>query len=256
MNDRRHDPAASMAAVQQAQSPKPLPKRFYEEAATGEADGAFRVLLDGRPIRTPGKNLVALPTRALAEAIAAEWQAQREFIDPITMPMSRIVNSALDGVRGREREVAADIVRYAGSDLICYRAPSPRTLAERQSRLWNPIAAWAEGELGCRFVLAEGVMHVAQSEATLARFGKAIGGLDALGLASLHVMTTLLGSALLAYAHAKGRLTEAEAWSAAHVDEDFQIEQWGPDAEAEQRRRIRAAEFAAASRTWLLSRVR
>jgi chaperone required for assembly of F1-ATPase len=226
----------------------PLPKRFYKTATVEAADGAYRILLDGRRIKTPGKRELAVPTKSLAEAIAAEWEAQGERIDPNTMPLTRIANTVIDAVAGETEKVAADIRAFAGSDLLCYRAPDHEELGRRQRAAWDPVLAWARSELGTRFVLAEGVMPVAQPDETLARIAAALAPLDPYRLAALHIMTTLTGSALLALALACGRLTPEEAWAAAHIDEDWQIEQWGADSEAEARRRHRLAEFEAASR--------
>jgi chaperone required for assembly of F1-ATPase len=210
------------------------------------------VLLDGRGIRTPGKQPLLVPTLDLAEAIAAEWKAQGEHIDPATMPMTRLLNSAIDGVRGREADVRAEIVKYAGSDLLCYRAGEPEGLARRQGELWDPVLAWCGEALGARFAVAQGLMPVPQPQAATAAVGRALDGLDPLRLAALHVMTTLTGSALLALAHARGRLTCEAAWAAAHVDEDWQIARWGEDAEASLRRRQRWSEMQAASRVLAL----
>ncbi len=226
----------------------PLPKRFYKAATVEGADRAYRILLDGRRVKTPGKRDFAVPSRALAEAIAGEWAAQGERIDPATMPLTRIANTVIDGVADEAAKVADDIRAFAASDLLCYRAPSNEELAMRQRAAWDPVLAWARCELGARFVLAEGVMPVEQPVEALARVRAALEALDPFRLAALHVMMTLTGSALLAIALARGRLTCAEAWAAAHIDEDWQIEQWGKDSEAEARRRHRFAEFQAASR--------
>ena len=233
----------------------PLPKRFYKaatvaqpEAIDAQSAGGVRVLLDGKVIRTPAKAVLAVPTRALAEAIAAEWEAQREHIDPATMPLTRLVNSAIDGLRGREAAVREDIAKYAASDLLCYRASQPELLARRQAELWDPVLAWSRDALGAAFVVGEGLMPVAQPEAAKAALARALADFDALALAALHVMTTLTGSALLALAHARGRLGVEEAWAAAHVDEDWQTAKWGEDAEASARRQRRWSDMQAASR--------
>jgi chaperone required for assembly of F1-ATPase len=189
-----------------------------------------------------------VPTRALAEALAVEWEAQGERIDPATMPLTRLVNSVLDGVTGREAEVRGDVAKYAASDLLCYRAEGPAELVRRQAEAWDPVLAWAREALGARLVLGEGVVPVAQPSAATAAVEGALAELDAFSLAAHYVMTTLTGSALLALAHARGRLTAEEAWAAAHVDEDWQISQWGEDAEAKARRDRRWAEMQAASR--------
>jgi chaperone required for assembly of F1-ATPase len=226
----------------------PLPKRFYVTVSVGEADGGFSVLLDGRPVRTPKKLPLVVPTRALADAIAEEWAAQTEHIDPASMPLSKLAITAIDGVTGSKDEVAAEIVRFAGSDLLCYRAEAPAALAEMQARVWDPVVRWAEAQTGARFLLAEGVMPVTQSREALARVGELVAPYGAYALTALHVMTTLTGSAFLALAGAMGRLTAEEAWAAAHVDEDWQIARWGVDVEAAERRARRHAEMLAASR--------
>jgi chaperone required for assembly of F1-ATPase len=225
-----------------------LPKRFYKMVAI-EPDGAgFTVRLDGKKVRTPGKALLVLPTRALAEAVAAEWRAQGERVDPRSMPLTKLANSAIDGVAGREEAVIGDILAFAGSDLLCYRAQGPRGLTDAQAKHWDPVLAWAREALGAPLVLAEGVVHAAQPEASLGRLKDALSGRDPFSLAALHVMTSLTGSALLALAVALGRLSPEEAWQAAHVDEDWQISQWGEDADASLRRKARWRDFEAAAR--------
>jgi chaperone required for assembly of F1-ATPase len=227
---------------------RPLPRRFYKSVTVAAADGAHRVLLDGETVRTPAKAMLAVPTRALAGAIAAEWEAQREHIDPVTMPLTKLVNSGLDGVRGREAAVRDDIAKYGTSDLVCYRASQPEPLVRRQAELWDPIVVWSREALGATFVVAEGLMPVAQPDAAEAALAHALAGHDAFALTALHVMTTLTGSALLALAHARGRLGVAEAWAAAHVEEDWQIGKWGEDALATARRQSRWLEMQTASR--------
>ena len=234
----------------------PKPRRFYKQAGVeaqqqeqpGQGGKLYAVTLDGRPVRTPRKQPLAVPHRALAEAVAAEWNAQGEDIDPLTMPLTRFANSIIDGVIGHERDVRADIMKYAASDLVCYRAEGPEGLVQRQLAAWDRVIAWARRTHDARFVLAEGVMPVTQPDIALERIAAALEPLDAYRLTGVHVMTTLTGSALLALAHAHGELSAAEAWAAAHVDEDWQIEQWGEDAEAAERRRHRWAEMEAAGR--------
>ena len=224
-----------------------LPKRFYKTVAVKDEGAGASLLLDGKPVRTPGKALLALPTAALAEAIAQEWRDQGERIDPATMPLTRLANSAIDGVSGREDAVIDDIMAHAASDLLCYRAAGPRGLTDAQAKHWDPVLAWARDALGAPLTLAEGVVHVTQPEASLKRLREQFPGRNAFSLAALHVMTALTGSALLALAVAQGRLTPEEAWQAAHVDEDWQISQWGEDAEAKARREHRWRDFAAAA---------
>jgi chaperone required for assembly of F1-ATPase len=226
-----------------------LPKRFYKDVTIKDEDGGgASLLLDAKPVRTPAKALLALPTRALAEAMADEWLAQGERIDPLTMPLTKLANSAIDGVKGREQAVIDDIAKYAASDLVCYRAEGPKALVASQSKHWDPIIAWSKAALDAPLTLTEGVVHVAQPESSLDRIRRALEGLDAFSLAALHVMTSLTGSALLALAVLRGKLTAEEAWQAAHVDEDFQISQWGEDAEAAHRRANRKRDFDAAAK--------
>jgi chaperone required for assembly of F1-ATPase len=223
-------------------------KRFFRAASVAGAAPLFRVLLDGKPIRTPAKGELAVPARALAEAVAAEWKVQGERIDPAAMPLTRLVNSAVDGVAGREAGVRAEIAKYAASDLLCYRTEGPAELVRRQADAWDPILAWAREVLTARFVTGQGIVPVAQPPAAVEAVERAHADLDAFALTAHHAMTTLTGSALLALAHARGRLTAEEAWAAAHVDEDWQISRWGKDAEAKARRDRRWTEMQAASR--------
>ena len=243
--DSANVPPADAAKTTQKTS---LPKRFYKEVATKDEGGGVALLLDGKPVRTPGKTPLVLPTRALAEAVAGEWRAQGERIDPTTMPLTKLANSAIDGVTGCEQAVIDDIIAHAGADLLCYRARGPRGLVEAQETQWDPVLAWAKEALGVPLFLAKGIVHVAQPAASLDRIKETLAGSDAFGLAALHVMTSLTGSALLALAVAQGRMTPEEAWVAAHVDEDWQISQWGEDAEAAARRKNRWRDFAAAAR--------
>ncbi len=226
----------------------PLPRRFYKTADIRRAEDSlgFEVVLDGRRMRTPGKRAVVLPTERLAQLVCDEWTAQTDLIDPATMPVTRIVNSAIDGVAGAMDEVASDLVAYAGSDLLCYRAEGPAELVARQDEAWTPILGVIEKDLDVCFRSVAGVMPVDQPDVVRARMLATLAGLDAFALAGLHVITTLTGSAVLAVAVLRWRITPEAAWAAAHVDEDWQIELWGADAEADNRRRLRRAEFEAA----------
>jgi chaperone required for assembly of F1-ATPase len=225
-----------------------LPKRFYERVETEDQVGGASLRLDGMPVHTPGKAELVLPTKALAEAVADEWRRQGERIDLATMPLTRLSNSVIDGVKGREDAVKDDILGYGRSDLVCYRAEGPEKLVALQTKHWDPVVAWAKKKLHAPMHLAEGVMHVAQDEASLAAIAARLAEFDGWSLAALHVMTGLTGSALLALAVALGRLSPEEAWAAAHVDEDWQISQWGEDEEAKARRENRHRDFAAAAR--------
>jgi chaperone required for assembly of F1-ATPase len=227
---------------------RPLPKRFYTAAEVAERDGLHVLLLDGRTVKTPGKALLAVPSQPLAAVLAAEWAAQVDVIDPTTMPLTRLVNTAIDGVTQHAAQVAADIVKYAGSDLLCYRAEHPETLVARQAAAWDPVLAWAAEALGARFAVGRGIVHVAQNDEALARIETVVAPLPPLRLTGLHVMMTLTGSALLALAVEKGHLDAASAWAAAHVDEDWQASQWGDDDEAMTRRALRWRDMEAAAK--------
>ncbi|MGH6802677.1 MAG: ATP12 family chaperone protein [Methyloceanibacter sp.] len=244
--DSANAPPADAAKTTQKTS---LPKRFYKEVATKDEGGGVALLLDGKPVRTPGKAPLVLPTRALAEAVAGEWRAQGERIDPTTMPLTKLANSAIDGVTGREQAVIDDILAFAGADLLCYRAQGPRGLVEAQETQWDPVLAWVKDDaLRTPLMLSQGIVHVPQPGASLDRIKETLAGRDTFSLAALHVMTSLTGSALLALAVALGRMTPEAAWGAAHVDEDWQISQWGEDAEAAARRKNRWRDFEAAAR--------
>lgn len=232
---------------------RPLPRRFYKSVGVDGDGDAFVVALDGRPVRTPGRKALSLPTRALAEAVAEEWSAQDTVIDPSRMPLTRLVNSALDGVAQEHGSVRDELRRYAGSDLLCYRATGPAGLVQRQSETWDPVLAWAHERLGIALVIGRGIGHIAQPAAALARVGALLAPLPPLRLAALHVITTLTGSALLALAVLKERLPPEAAWEAAHVDEDWNISRWGADEEAACRRRQRWAEMLAAARLLALT---
>jgi chaperone required for assembly of F1-ATPase len=238
-------PVNPMEAARRGARPV-LRKRFYERTSTASEGSHHAIRLDDKPVRTPAGRLLAAPTLALARALAAEWEAQHEMIDPAKMPLTRLANSIIDGVSERSAPVAEEVARYLASDLVCYRAATPPGLVGRQAQQWDPIVAWARDALGARFMLAEGVMHVEQPDSTLAAAAAAIPS-DPWKLGALHSITTLTGSALLALALAQGRIGADEAWAAAHIDEDWNMEQWGRDELALERRAYRHAEFQAAA---------
>jgi chaperone required for assembly of F1-ATPase len=226
---------------------KPLPKRFYTEVTVRQVDAGFAVELDGRTVKTPARNPLAVPNARLAEMIATEWRAQAEFINPATMPVTRLVNTALDGIASDPHAVADDIVRFSGTDPLCYRAVTPAELVKRQDELWDPVLDWAAREVGAQFLTAEGVIHREQPAEAVNAYRKALAGyVSPLQLAALHTMTTLTGSAILALAFARGYLPAEDAWSLAHVEEDWSREHWGGDAEAERRQSLRLGEFLTA----------
>jgi chaperone required for assembly of F1-ATPase len=235
-----------------------LRRRFYERAQVADPvtdqseDGAgeFRILLDGRPIKTPARRTLAAPTRALADSIAAEWEAQRDVIDPARMPLTRLANSIIDGVADAPAAVAAEIEKYLATDLVVYRAERPDGLVARQAAAWDPVLAWAHEALGARFVPAQGMVYVAQPAPALAAASAAIPratSRDLWRLGAMHAITTLTGSALIALALAHGALTVDQAWAAAHVDEDWNMDFWGRDEAALERRALRFAEMQAAA---------
>jgi len=224
----------------------PLRKRFYKETGVAEAANGFAVTLDGKPIRTPGHTPLTAPTRKLAEAIANEWGAQGEFIDPMAMPLTRLANSVIDGVSGNVQAVADDLAKYFESDLLFYRAGFPEALVARQAQQWDPVLRWAADDLGAHFILTEGVMYVQQPSTAVAAARAALPA-DAWRVAALHVITTLTGSAMLALALHHRALDQAQVWAAAQVDEDWNRETWGEDGEAEARRAARQKDFEAAA---------
>ena len=240
-------PNNPMRAAQANMRPKPV-KRFYKSVEVREAEGRHTLALDGRLARTPGRNPLSSPSRPLMLRVAEEWTRQRETLDPGDMPLNRLLNAALDGVSRTMEETRAEIQGYAGSDLLCYRAAELESLAERQRPAFDPVLDWATRVLGARFVLAAGVTHVEQPPETLAAVEAALKQVeDPAALAALAVVTTLTGSALLALATAAGFLSAAEAWRAAHIDEDFQNKIWGVDQEAFARRAQRWREMEAAA---------
>lgn len=225
----------------------PLPKRFYKAVSVAADEvGAFRVLLDGRPIRTPAKHLVSVPSEAIATALAAEWDAQTDKIDPATMPLTRLVNSTIDGVEDARGAMLDEIVAYLNHDFICYPATHPERLVDRQQKHWQPVLKYVEAPLGGRFVQATGIMAVEQSPVMGEALRAEWQGLDIFQLAAVHTIMTITGSALLPYAFWKGFLSSESTWSAAMVDEDWNIEMWGEDEEATKRRTFRRADFDAA----------
>jgi chaperone required for assembly of F1-ATPase len=260
MRDILPDPFEAMshpdpARRAQIQMQKPLPKRFYKEVSVAEGEGGFAVLLDGRPVKTPAKNTLAAPTARLAELLRDEWASQVEVVDPRSMPVTRLINTAIDGVAADPQAVFEDILRFSASDMLCYRAESPENLVVRQQQQWDPILDWAAQEVGARFILVEGVMPEDQPREAVAAFAARLRKHDTpIALAALHTVTTLTGSALLALAFAEDRLTADEAWKLAHLDEDWTIEHWGVDAEAEHRRAKRLEELHAAAAVFLALR--
>lgn len=233
----------------QIQMKKPLPKRFYTQATVAAVDGGFAVLLDGKSVKTPLRNGLILPTQAAADLVCSEWQAQGAEIDPATMPVTRLANTALDAVSVNPDDVLADIVRFSGSDLLCYRADGPQELVARQSAQWDPVLDWLAEKHQARFIQTSGILHVEQPPTATDAFQRALQAYNTVfGLASLHLMTSLAGSAILALALANSHLSLEQAWALAHLDEDWTDEHWGVDSEAEARRKARFVDMQAAYR--------
>lgn len=248
-----NNPLDPTEAARRAVRPQ-LMRRFYANVGTASDAGGVSIRLDDRPVKTPARRPLVAPTQPLAQAIAAEWEAQADVIDPAKMPLTRLANSIIDGVADNAAAVAAEVARYLGSDLLCYRAETPRGLIARQAEMWDPILAFARDQLGARFVLTEGITFVEQPEHAIAAARRAIPE-DPWRLGAVHVITTLTGSALIALAVAAGALTVDAAWAAAHVDEDWNMAQWGRDAIALERRAARFAGMRAAATVLELSKL-
>lgn len=224
-----------------------LPKRFYKEVDVAEQDGLHVVKLDDRPVKTPGKAPLGSNSPDIAEAMAEEWREQKEVIDPMTMPVTRLVNTAIDGVASDLQVVQEDIVRFASSDMLCYRADGPSGLDDLHREHWDPLIDWCHVALGARFSLAQGIVFVEQPADAMTAFNTHVGQIqEPVALAACHLVTTLTGSAIIAMAVFKGEIDLDEAWKIAHVDEDWNISQWGADDEALERRAARLVDMKAA----------
>ena len=240
-----NQPLDPMEAARRGMRPN-LRQRFYDAAASQAEAGGYAVLLDGKVVRTPARQALILPNPALADAAVAEWQDQVTVIDPARMPLTRLANSIIDGVTASASAVAAEVEKYLGSDLLFYRADGPERLIARQQELWDPIVAWARTALGARFELVEGVIHVAQPLQSIQAAAAAIPR-DPWRLGAVHSLTTLTGSALIALALAHKALSSDAAWTAAYVDEDWNMELWGRDTLALARREQQLSEMKAAA---------
>lgn len=223
-------------------------RRFYGEAAVSPEEGGVAVLLDGGPLRTPGRNLLRVPTEELAEAIAEEWNAQGETIDPRTMPLTGLANAAIDRVAPDPAAFARTLAAYAESDLLCYRAEGPRPLVERQQQLWEPLLGWARTRFGVEFEVTAGIMHRRQPPATVEQLGRAVAARGAFQLAGLSPLVTIAGSLVVALALAEGAIGLDAGWDAAMLDEAWQAEQWGADPLAAASLENRRREFDSAYR--------
>lgn len=229
-------------------------KRFWQAASVAETDAGFAVELDGRRVKTPAKTPLILPTRALAQAVAAEWDAQLATIDPRTMPVTRSANAALDKVATQRAEVIALIAAYGGSDLICYRATYPADLVARQAAAWDPWLLWARDVLQAPLIVTAGVMPVAQPAHSLKQLHGAVAAFDDFGLAALHDLVGMTGSLVLGLAVAAGALQAQTAWTLSRIDEAWQRDQWGPDEEADHMAALKEADMIHAARFLALAR--
>ena len=206
-------------------------KRFYKETAVDLGDGGHRVLLDGRPMRTPAKAVLVVPTRALAEAIATEWGAvpDKADINVSHLPLTRLAATGLDRVTTQRARVIEDTAKYGGSDMLCYRASQPESLVKRQQETWQPLLDWADERYGARLVVVEGLAFVEQPTDAVARLHDAVATHSDLGLSALFNLTHISGSLVVALAVAEGRLAAADAFAVAQLDELYQVERWGED---------------------------
>lgn len=229
-------------------------RRFWKTATVRPAGAGWEVALDERPLRTPGKLPLILPTEALARAVADEWQAQAEVIQPLTMPLTRAANSAVERVAPQRAGIAAMLSDYAGTDLLSYRADDQPELAGRQAAEWQPLLDWAEDQWDAPLAVTTGVIPVPQNRAALDRLAAEVAGLDDFGLTALHDLVTLPGSLILGLAVIAGRIDAAEAHRLSRLDEAYQAELWGEDAEADEAAAGRLAAMQSAERLWQLSR--
>ena len=223
-------------------------RRFYKQVEARAGPAGHAILLDDRPVRTPAKAPLQVPTAQLADAIVGEWEAQGDRIDPRSMPLTGLANAAIDRVGPEHEAFVRALAAYGESDLLCYRADTPEGLVTRQARHWDPLLAWARHRFDVDFEMVQGVLHRAQPAATLGRLRKAVAARDAFALAALSPLITITGSLILALALAEGAIDLDTAWTAATVDEGWQSEQWGEDEEAVQRLEARRREFEAGYR--------
>jgi chaperone required for assembly of F1-ATPase len=230
-------------------------RRFWKTALVRPAETGFEIFLDDRPLRTPGKQPLVLPVEGLARAVAQEWDAQEDVIDPNSMPLTRAANSAIEKVMPQFAAVADMLAEYGGTDLLSYRADQPAELVHRQAEAWDPLVDWAARDLRAPLRITHGVIPIAQDPQVLARLRRHLDDLDPLGLTALHDLVTLPGSLILGLAVVRDRIDAAEAFRLSRIDEDFQIERWGQDEEAQAAAESRRTAMLNAERLWRLSRL-
>lgn len=229
-------------------------RRFWSTADLRQTGDGWEVVLDDRPLRTPGKLALVLPTQALAKAVAAEWAAQAEVIDPNTMPLTRSANSAIERVTPQLDAVAAMLAEYGGTDLLSYRAHEPESLVQLQAKGWDPLIDWAATELRAPLRVTHGVLPVPQDESVLLKLRAEVAALDVFGLTALHDLVTLPGSLILGLAMIRGRLDADAAHALSRIDEEFQADRWGRDPEADAAAAARLQALRQSYRFWTLSR--
>ena len=229
-------------------------KRFYNEVTVAATEGSYVIELDGRIVKTPGKETLTVPTFALVETVAEEWRAQGDDIDVNTMPVTKLANTALDRVQPRFEAVAADIANFAGTDLLCYRADEPAELAVRQNNVWNPYLDWTESTLSAKLVTTDGIMPIRQSDAAIKAIAGAVNACDPFELTALHEFTNGFGSVVLALAYIKEFAPFEAVWEASVLDQAYQEEQWGEDYEAIEKKEKLLADLKVACQ--FLSQVR
>ena len=227
-------------------------KRFWDKATVEPAGDGYQVLLDGRKLRTPVKSELIVPSHEMAEAIAAEWDAQKEKIDPLSMPFTRTANAAIDKVGPMHAEVAALVAEYGGTDLLCYRADSPEELVKRQNEAWDPLLEWAAETLRAPLITGTGIMHVQQDPDVLGSLAKRVSDMDNFQLAAFHDLVGMSGSLIIGFATIHGFLPVPELWRRSRIDEDWQIEQWGEDDEAAATEAGKRAGFEHATRFYFM----
>jgi chaperone required for assembly of F1-ATPase len=227
-------------------------KRFWTLAHAVPTETGYTVHLDARPVRTPAKAAFVLPTLAMAQAAADEWQAQTGKVRPETMPVTRAANSAIDKVKPLHRAVVAEVAGFGGTDLLCYRATFPQALIDRQAAVWDPVLAWAATALAAPLTFTAGVIPVPQPEDSLAALTARVAALDAFRLMALHDLVAISGSLILGLAVTAGKLTADDAWQACRIDENWQAEQWGVDEDAARLQELRRIAFSQADRFYAL----
>ncbi len=227
----------------QAAEKKVLPKRFYKKVELVKVKNGFAIALDAKHIKTPSKKPVIIPNENLAQILLNEWQAQGEFIDAISMPFTRVINSALEGEEGIENALILEIVNYGANDLLLYRAQDPQELVLNQEKYWDSLLLKFSKKFGIKFISTIGIIHVEQPKASLEKLKSLLDGLDRFTLTSLTLITSLTGSGLIAIALLHNLISADEAWKTAHVDEDFNDKIWGQDEEAIKRRNKRKVDF-------------